>query len=85
MDDLTTEAGPLPVVVLGWAGQTRHDVLALVDGVRVRIRPRGRHLPPLWLCDAHPGDGRTACEHVAALADTPAARPGDTITEGETP
>lgn len=49
---------------------TRGHVLAYVDGVRVRIRSR-RNLPPLWLCDEHPGDGRTGCEHVAALADTP--------------
>lgn len=82
MADLTSHPTAVHVVGVNPTG-----VLAFVDGTRVRIRVRDRP-PPLWLCDDHPElDGRTGCEHIAALADTPYhrtthARPG-TTTEKE--
>lgn len=60
------EPDPLEVIVVGC---TRDELLAFVDGVRVRIRARRN--PPRWLCDAHRDQsGRVSCEHIEALADT---------------
>lgn len=60
----------LPVRIVTWS--PRGGVLAYVGDpeVRVRVKPRNMR-PALWRCDAHPSDGRTSCEHIAALAATP--------------
>lgn len=65
-----TSETPDPTVRV--VGVNATGALAYVDGVRVRIRARSAPLTPLWVCDADPSDGRTACEHIAALARTPA-------------
>jgi len=54
------------VDVIGW---TRFDAVALVDGVRCRIRQNTTETR--WLCDAHPEQW---CDHLEALN---AAQPFD--------
>lgn len=73
-----TDPVPLDVTVLVARGA---QLLALVDGVRVRVR--ARKPLPRWLCDEHPDpDGRTSCAHIDALAETiPTPEQLDRITD----
>lgn len=56
----------MTVQVLGWSHQS---AVALVGGVRVRVRRRPHSVR--WICDAHGRGGPGQCQHTQALADTP--------------
>ena len=49
----------MTVNIIGW---TDHDAVALVDGIRCRIRRNTT--ATRWLCDAHPDE---FCAHLEAL------------------
>jgi hypothetical protein len=55
----------MTVTVLGWNNES---AVALVDGVRVRVR---RRRSVVWICDVHGRGGPGQCRHTQALADTP--------------
>ena len=57
----------MTVTLKGWNDRS---AVALVDGVRVRVRrTRGECW---WTCDLHGVDTRPHCAHLDALAATPA-------------
>ncbi len=56
----------MTVVVIGWNFES---AVALVDGVRVRVRHRPSRF--IWICDQHGRGGPGQCAHTEALAATP--------------